>query len=55
VAFPADPKTELHLRGPDLFSAPKPAPDVKQLLLTHQQGPEAASPSKTRKPIARIA
>ncbi len=38
-----------------LFSAPKPAPDVKQLLLTHQQGPEAASPSKTRKPIARIA
>jgi EAL domain-containing protein (putative c-di-GMP-specific phosphodiesterase class I) len=38
-----------------LFSTPKPAPDVKQLLLTHQQGLEAASPSKTRKPIARIA
>ena len=36
-----------------LFSAPKPAADVRQLLLAHQQGPEAASPAvPKRKPVA---
>jgi predicted signal transduction protein with EAL and GGDEF domain len=40
-----------------LFSAPKPAADVKQLLLTHREGPEAASPVHTgkRQPVARSA
>src|SRR6476659_6610437 len=40
-----------------LFSAPKPAADVKQLLLTHREGPEAASPLHTgkRRPVARSA
>jgi predicted signal transduction protein with EAL and GGDEF domain len=40
-----------------LFSAPKPAADVRQLLLTHQQGPEAASSgrSRKRKPVAGTA
>ena len=30
-----------------LFSAPKPAADIKQLLLAHRQGPEAAGASRT--------
>ena len=34
-----------------LFSAPKPAADVKQLLLTHRHGPEAGK----RQPVARSA
>jgi EAL domain-containing protein (putative c-di-GMP-specific phosphodiesterase class I) len=40
-----------------LFSPPKPAADVRQLLLTHRQGPEAASPgrSRKRKPVAGTA
>ncbi len=40
-----------------LFSAPKRAADVKQLLLAHRQGPEAAGASRTgkRKPVARSA
>jgi len=40
-----------------LFSAPKPAADVKQLLLTHREGSEAASPVHTgkRQPVARSA
>jgi diguanylate cyclase (GGDEF)-like protein len=40
-----------------LFSPPKPAADVRQLLLAHQQGPEAASGgrSRRRKPVAGIA
>ena len=40
-----------------LFSAPKPAAEVKQLLLAHLQGPTTARPGRThkRKPIARSA
>ena len=40
-----------------LFSAPKPAADVRQLLLAHQQGPEAASAGRSpkRKPVVRTA
>ncbi len=40
-----------------LFSAPKPAADVRQLLLAHRQGADAASRSQTRKrkPVARTA
>jgi predicted signal transduction protein with EAL and GGDEF domain len=40
-----------------LFSAPKPAADVKQLLLAHRQGPAAASPGRAGKPkpVARSA
>ncbi len=40
-----------------LFSPPKPAADVRQLLLAHQPAPVAASParSRKRKPVARTA
>jgi EAL domain-containing protein (putative c-di-GMP-specific phosphodiesterase class I) len=40
-----------------LFSAPKPAADVRQLLLAHQHGPEAASSGRSgkRKPVVRTA
>jgi diguanylate cyclase (GGDEF)-like protein/PAS domain S-box-containing protein len=40
-----------------LFSAPKPAADIRQLLLAHQQGPGAASPTRPRKrkPAVRTA
>jgi len=40
-----------------LFSAPKPATDVRQLLLAHQPTPATASPSRARKrkPVARTA
>jgi len=40
-----------------LFSAPKPAADVRQLLLAHRQGPGAASTarSRKRKPAVRTA
>jgi diguanylate cyclase (GGDEF)-like protein len=40
-----------------LFSPPKPAADVRQLLLTHRPTPSAASParSRKRKPVAGIA
>ena len=40
-----------------LFSPPKPAAEVRKLLLTHRQGPMAAGTSSLpkRKPIARTA
>ena len=40
-----------------LFSAPKPAAEIRQLLLTHRQGPDAARPARPRrrKPVARTA
>jgi EAL domain-containing protein (putative c-di-GMP-specific phosphodiesterase class I) len=40
-----------------LFSPPKPAAEVRKLLLTHRQGPTAAgsSSSRKRKPVARTA
>jgi diguanylate cyclase (GGDEF)-like protein len=40
-----------------LFSPPKPAADVRQLLFAHRQDPDAASPGRTgkRKPVARRA
>jgi EAL domain-containing protein (putative c-di-GMP-specific phosphodiesterase class I) len=40
-----------------LFSPPKPAADVRKLLLTHRQGPTAAGSgsSRKRKPVARTA
>jgi diguanylate cyclase (GGDEF)-like protein/PAS domain S-box-containing protein len=40
-----------------LFSAPKPAAEVKQLLLAHLEGPATARPGRThkRKPVARSA
>jgi diguanylate cyclase (GGDEF)-like protein/PAS domain S-box-containing protein len=38
-----------------LFSAPKQAADVKQMLLAHRQGPEAAGAGRKRKSIARRA
>ena len=40
-----------------LFSAPKPAADVRQLLLAHQPAPVAAGPASSgkRKPVARTA
>jgi diguanylate cyclase (GGDEF)-like protein len=40
-----------------LFSPPKPAADIRQLLIAHRQGPLAAGPGRTRKrkPIARSA
>jgi len=40
-----------------LFSPPKPAADVRQLLLAHRQDPDAASPGRTgkSKPVARRA
>ena len=40
-----------------LFSPPKPAADVRKLLLAHQPTPAAASParSRKRKPVARTA
>jgi EAL domain-containing protein (putative c-di-GMP-specific phosphodiesterase class I) len=40
-----------------LFSAPKPAAEVRQLLLTHQQDPDTATAARarTRKPVARSA
>ena len=40
-----------------LFSAPKPAADVRQLLLAHQPTPMAASSarSRKRKPVAGTA
>jgi len=40
-----------------LFSAPKPAADVRRLLLSHQPAPAAAGPSRARKrkPVARTA
>ena len=40
-----------------LFSAPKPAADVRTLLSTHRQGPVAARPARAgkRKPVARRA
>ena len=41
-----------------LFSAPKPAADIRQLLLAHRQDPEAAGAERAtgkRKPVARSA
>jgi hypothetical protein len=40
-----------------LFSPPKPAAEVRQLLLTHRQGPVAAGHGRgrKRKPVARTA
>jgi diguanylate cyclase (GGDEF)-like protein len=40
-----------------LFSAPKPAAEIRPLLFTHQQDPAAARPGQTRKrkPVARTA
>jgi predicted signal transduction protein with EAL and GGDEF domain len=40
-----------------LFSAPKPAAEIRPLLFTHQQDPAAARPGPTRKrrPVARTA
>ncbi|KRR11459.1 diguanylate cyclase [Bradyrhizobium jicamae] len=39
-----------------LFSAPKPAAELRPLLLEHRQEPEAApSPPRKRKPVARMA
>ncbi|WP_426442922.1 bifunctional diguanylate cyclase/phosphodiesterase [Bradyrhizobium genosp. P] len=40
-----------------LFSPPKPAADIRQLLIAHRRGPLAAGPPRTRKrkPIARSA
>jgi diguanylate cyclase (GGDEF)-like protein/PAS domain S-box-containing protein len=40
-----------------LFSAPKPATEIRPLLLAHQQGPVAAGPSRAskRKTVARTA
>jgi diguanylate cyclase (GGDEF)-like protein/PAS domain S-box-containing protein len=40
-----------------LFSAPKPAADIRPLLSTHRQGSDAASQGRTgkRKPVARTA
>ena len=40
-----------------LFSPPKPAADVRRLLLSHQRDPDAASPGRPskRKPVARSA
>src|ERR1700716_4537227 len=38
-----------------LFSAPKPAADIRPLLSTHRQGSDAARPPRKRKPVARSA
>ena len=40
-----------------LFSAPKPAADIRPLLSAHRQGPVAARPARAgkRKPVARSA
>jgi EAL domain-containing protein (putative c-di-GMP-specific phosphodiesterase class I) len=40
-----------------LFSPPKPAADIRPLLLAHRQGPDAIRPSRAhgRKPVARTA
>jgi diguanylate cyclase (GGDEF)-like protein len=38
-----------------LFSAPKPAADIRPLLSAHRQGSSAASPPRKRKPVARTA
>jgi EAL domain-containing protein (putative c-di-GMP-specific phosphodiesterase class I) len=38
-----------------LFSAPKPAADIRPLLSAHGQGSSAASPTRKRKPVARTA
>jgi EAL domain-containing protein (putative c-di-GMP-specific phosphodiesterase class I) len=38
-----------------LFSAPKPAVDIRPLLSTHRQGSDAARPPRKRKPVARSA
>jgi predicted signal transduction protein with EAL and GGDEF domain len=40
-----------------LFSAPKPAAEIRPMLSVHRQGPEAAPASRPsrRKPVARTA
>ena len=39
-----------------LFSAPKPAAEIRPLLFTHQQDPAARpGPTRKRRPVARTA